>query len=74
MLAQSGALGTVLTDPSTGYAVVYHLEIALLFMTLIALGPLVRTRLTECAVVDESTANRIGRSPKHTFGLAELPG
>ena len=75
MLAQSGALGTVLTDPSTGYAVVYHLEIGLLFMTLIALGPLVRTRLAEeLVMVDESTTTSIGRSPKHTFGLAELPG
>jgi BCD family chlorophyll transporter-like MFS transporter len=29
-------------DPATGYSVVYHLEIAVLFATLIALGPLVR--------------------------------
>jgi len=44
-------------------------------MTLIALGPLVRTRLAEESVtVDESTTTSIGRSPKHTFGLAELPG
>jgi MFS transporter, BCD family, chlorophyll transporter len=41
-LAQSGALGPVLSDPSLGYAFVYHLEILLLFATLIALGPLVR--------------------------------
>ena len=59
-LAQNGTLGTVLTDPATGYAVVYQLEIGLLFMTLIALGPLVKTHQPET-------------SPKHAFGLAEFP-
>lgn len=41
-IALSGSLGEALAMPSTGYSVVYHLEIALLFGTLIALGPLVR--------------------------------
>ena len=41
-LAARGALGPALADPATGYAVVYHIEIALLFATLIATGPLVR--------------------------------
>jgi BCD family chlorophyll transporter-like MFS transporter len=40
--ATSGALGEALSDPATGYSLVYHLEILLLFLTLIALGPLVR--------------------------------
>jgi BCD family chlorophyll transporter-like MFS transporter len=39
----AGLLSDALTTPATGYAVVYHTEIALLFITLIALGPLVRT-------------------------------
>ena len=43
-LASSGALGTGLSDPSLGYSFVYHLEIGLLFATLVALGPLVRLR------------------------------
>jgi BCD family chlorophyll transporter-like MFS transporter len=60
MLAQSGSLGTVLTAPATGYAVVYQFEIGLLFMTLIALGPLVKIRQPD-------------RSPTHSFGLAEFP-
>ena len=59
-LAQNGTLGTVLTDPATGYAVVYQLEIGLLFMTLIALGPLVKIHQPE-------------PGPKHAFGLAEFP-
>lgn len=42
--ATSGALGEALQSSATGYSVVYHFEIALLFATLIALGPLVRAR------------------------------
>jgi BCD family chlorophyll transporter-like MFS transporter len=41
-LAAQGLLGAALDNPSTGYGFVYHLEIALLFATLIAIGPLVR--------------------------------
>lgn len=40
--AASGMFGDVLANPATGYAAVYHLELALLFATLVALGPLVR--------------------------------
>ena len=43
-LAQSGALGTAMAQPSTGYSFVYHCEIGLLFATLVALGPLARAR------------------------------
>ncbi|SEK95388.1 MFS transporter, BCD family, chlorophyll transporter [Roseovarius nanhaiticus] len=43
-LAMSGRLGEALTSPATGYSFVYHFEIGLLFITLIALGPLVRVR------------------------------
>ena len=42
-LATHGALGPALTSPATGYSVVYHIEIAFLFATLVALGPLVRS-------------------------------
>ncbi len=61
-LATSGALGEALASPVTGYAFVYHLEIALLFSALIAVGPLVRTARTGAP-----------RSPVQ-FGLAEFPG
>lgn len=59
--ATSGALGPGLIDPSAGYTFVYHLEIALLFFTLVAAGPLVH---------DVSGRQR----PTTRFGLAELPG
>jgi BCD family chlorophyll transporter-like MFS transporter len=39
-----GHFGTVFADPATGYGAVYATEIVLLFATLIALGPLVRSR------------------------------
>ena len=60
-LAAKGALGEALTGPATGYSVVYHLEIVLLFATLIALGPLAR----RVATGQSETAPR--------FGLAEFP-
>jgi BCD family chlorophyll transporter-like MFS transporter len=41
-LASSGTLGEALSLPSTGYCTVYHVEIALLFGTLVCLGRLVR--------------------------------
>jgi MFS transporter, BCD family, chlorophyll transporter len=61
-LAQHGALGPVLTGPAIGYSVVYHLEILLLFATLVAIGPLVGA--ASAARGQETTR----------FGLAELPG
>ena len=42
MLAARGSLGEALSGPSIGYSVVYHIEIGLLFVTLVAIGPLVR--------------------------------
>jgi BCD family chlorophyll transporter-like MFS transporter len=41
-LADNGVLGPALKGPATGYGCVYQIEIALLFATLIAIGPLVR--------------------------------
>jgi BCD family chlorophyll transporter-like MFS transporter len=41
-LAQTGALGTAMNGPATGYITVYLTEIVLLFATLAAIGPLVR--------------------------------
>jgi BCD family chlorophyll transporter-like MFS transporter len=42
-LGASGVLGTALSSPAIGYSVVYHIEIAMLFATLVAVGPLVRS-------------------------------
>ena len=59
--AQQGLLGDVLARPAIGYSVVYHIEIGLLFATLVAIGPLARARGAE-------------RATDSPFGLAELPG
>lgn len=59
-LATSGALGEALANPATGYSAVYHLELALLFATLIAIGPLVRY-------------SRPHQRQQSKFGLAEFP-
>jgi BCD family chlorophyll transporter-like MFS transporter len=60
-LAQSGALGVALQTPATGYAVVYNLEIILLFATLVAIGPLVGASRDR----DVVTTGK--------FGLADMP-
>ena len=62
MLAAQGRLGPALTDPVVGYGAVYHVEILLLFATLVAIGPLVGPR----------EAARVSSGPR--FGLAEFPG
>jgi BCD family chlorophyll transporter-like MFS transporter len=46
-LARAGRLGPILAGPATGYTSVYLIEVALLFATLIAVGPLVRRRVVE---------------------------
>ena len=38
----TGALGEGMAVPFTGYSVVYHVEMLFLFITLIAIGPLVQ--------------------------------
>ena len=58
-MAMAGSLGPGLVDPATGYSIVWHLEIVLLFGSLIALGPLARrTRDAQ---------------PRARFGLTEFP-
>ena len=41
-VARTGVLGAGMDEPAIGYLIVYHVEIALLFAALVALGPLVR--------------------------------
>ena len=64
VLAISGVLGDPLSGPATGYSVVYHIEIGLLFATLIALGPLVRLSF-------KRSSNPQTRTGK--IGLADFP-
>jgi BCD family chlorophyll transporter-like MFS transporter len=60
-LATQGSLGAALTSPSTGYSIVWHIEIALMFATLVAIGPLIRV-------------SQVARSQtQKRFGLAEIP-
>lgn len=63
-IAMSGALGPGAISPATGYSVVYHAEIGLIFVTLVALGPLVR----HARPVSSENAIHQGK-----IGLAELP-
>jgi BCD family chlorophyll transporter-like MFS transporter len=61
-LAESGAFGPALTGPATGYGFVYQVEIVLLFITLVVIGPLARHAAREDEVADSG------------LGLAEFPG
>lgn len=61
-IAAHGALGSAMNTPASGYLFVYHIEIALMFVGLVAIGPLVG-RPTE-----QSHPNA------KSFGLAEYPG
>jgi BCD family chlorophyll transporter-like MFS transporter len=63
-IATAGWLGESLARPATGYSAVWHLEVALLFATLVALGPLVR----------RARAAPVHPGPAKPFGLAEFPG
>jgi len=60
--ATTGAMGEALASPATGYNAVYHLEILLLFISLVVIGPLTNH-------VGATSQSSTGR-----FGLAELPG
>jgi BCD family chlorophyll transporter-like MFS transporter len=60
-IAATGRLGEALMSQATGYSAVYHIEIVLLFATLVAIGPLVRT-------------SDVNTQPNSRFGLAEFPG
>ena len=55
-----GLWGPAMTDPSVGYSMVYHVEMLFLFITLVAIGPLVKRRTVFSPVVPP------------TLGLAEL--
>ena len=61
-LASQGWLGSALVSPATGYSFVYHIELYLLFATLVAIGPLVRN------------PGPAARASAKKFGLAEYPG
>lgn len=61
-LAANGTLGPAFQSPSSAYSVVYHVELLLLFFTLVALGPLVRS------------ARPVTSPIPQRMGLADLPG
>ncbi len=64
-LAQSGALGSAMNTPATGYSIVYHIEIMLLFAALIAIGPLAKHAPQSSTDTQTDSDGR--------FGLTEFP-
>ncbi|MCP2671211.1 BCD family MFS transporter [Maricaulaceae bacterium EIL42A08] len=61
-MADAGQLGTALQGPAVGYQAVYHIEIALLFAAIVAIGPLARH------------AGSGQERARGKFGLTEFPG
>lgn len=61
-LASKGTFGSLMTDVSAGYDVVYGIEIVLLVVTLAVIAPLVRQ------------ASEERKQSQMKFGLAEFPG
>ncbi len=67
-LAMNGALGEAMANPATGYSVVYHIEIAMLFATLIAIGPLVR-RVHGGNDLRSAAGFALAEMPSHSLSL-----
>ncbi len=62
-LAMNGVFGSTFENHATGYLVVYHLEILIIFITLISLGSLSQ----------ELNKRSLRNSKEDRFGLAEIP-
>jgi len=60
--ARAGRLGSTLTGPATGYTAVYLIELALLFLTMIAIGPLAR-RSREAGAAASTARNPFSPQP-----------
>jgi BCD family chlorophyll transporter-like MFS transporter len=67
--AERGAFGEALKDPVTGYSIVYAIEILLLFVTLIAIGPLVQFKRERAE--DEVSSFDLVSSPDLTSGVTQ---
>ena len=67
-LAANGTLGESFQGPGAGYLVVYHIELLLLFATLIVIGPLVSTA--------RGAHSALARPDSHelTYDLADMHG
>jgi BCD family chlorophyll transporter-like MFS transporter len=58
-ITTQGLWGSAMADPSVAYSMVYHTEMLLLFVTLVAIGPMVRRQVFVSPVAPQ------------TLGLAE---
>jgi BCD family chlorophyll transporter-like MFS transporter len=71
-MAMAGRLGEALNAPATGYIVVYQIAIALLFATLVAIGPLARRASNQ--VTGQISGQIAGqRVTGGKFGLPDFP-
>jgi BCD family chlorophyll transporter-like MFS transporter len=76
-LAVHGRLGAALASPATGYTAVYLIEVVLLFLTLVAIGPLVGQRARAGSRSSSSSSNQLAglgqlRPSPGSFGGANV--
>jgi MFS transporter, BCD family, chlorophyll transporter len=67
-LATQGTLGEVLNSASTGYSFVYHMELIILLVALMVVGPLVRNQAGSSSADVTDSKKASGK-----FGLSDLP-
>jgi BCD family chlorophyll transporter-like MFS transporter len=64
-ITTQGLWGPALADPSVAYSMVYHVEMLLLFVTLVAIGPMVRRQPTVSPIVSPLVPPTLGLTESH---------
>jgi BCD family chlorophyll transporter-like MFS transporter len=64
-ITTQGLWGSAMADPSVAYSMVYHVEMLLLFVTLIAIGPMVRRQPIVSPLVSPPVPQTLGLTESH---------
>jgi BCD family chlorophyll transporter-like MFS transporter len=64
-ITTQGLWGPAMADPSVAYSMVYHVEMLLLFITLIAIGPMVSRQPVVSPTVSPLVPPTLGLTESH---------
>ena len=64
-ITTQGLWGQAMADPSVAYSMVYHVEMLLLFVTLVAIGPMVRRQPIVSPLVSPLVPQTLGLTESH---------
>ena len=64
-ITTQGLWGPAMADPSVAYSMVYHVEMLLLFVTLVAIGPMVRRQSIVSPLVSPPVPQTLGLTESH---------